>query len=260
MLEKILLIVTAVVIAMMAYKAKALTASASITAGCMMVLLGLCMGFKNMTVMIFSFAVLTVVDKFIKLKKNPIKDSVTKKTGARDFVQVIANGLSACIMALMYVLSKKELYITASVAAFAEAFTDSLASDVGIYSKTQPVDIVKMKKVERGTSGGVSILGCTAALCGAVLVALYDTTIRSFNLKNSISIIISSMLGMFIDSILGSTVQLKYRCVVCGKVTEKLEHCEKETEKIGGFKPFDNDIVNLVSNALTAVIACFMAR
>ena len=62
------------------------------------------------------------------------------------------------------------------------------------------------------------------------------------------------------DSALGSLVQVKYRCRVCGAVTEKKRHCDAETEYHSGVKWINNNAVNLISSVIiTALAAAFYA-
>ena len=63
----------------------------------------------------------------------------------------------------------------------------------------------------------------------------------------------SAFLGCMVDSILGSLVQRKNKCPVCGKITEKQIHCNSTTEHYSGVKAINNDMVNLICNAFAAI-------
>ena len=69
----------------------------------------------------------------------------------------------------------------------------------------------------------------------------------------------SGFLGAVFDSFLGSVFQAKYKCKVCGVMTEKEEHCSKPAELISGFAAIDNDVVNIISCAFSAVVATALA-
>jgi hypothetical protein len=48
---------------------------------------------------------------------------------------------------------------------------------------------------------------------------------------------------------------VKYKCIVCGKITEREEHCSLPGEKYSGVSFVDNDVVNIISCAFSAVLA-----
>ena len=72
-------------------------------------------------------------------------------------------------------------------------------------------------------------------------------------------IIISSIIGVVIDSILGSLVQRKNRCKKCNVITEKNIHCDEETVHYQGIKWINNSLVNLFSNISVIVIIIISA-
>jgi hypothetical protein len=59
----------------------------------------------------------------------------------------------------------------------------------------------------------------------------------------------------YIDSLLGSAVQAKYRCRVCGALTEKKNHCGEAGVMEKGWRFIDNDGVNFLNNLSGALIA-----
>jgi uncharacterized membrane protein len=75
------------------------------------------------------------------------------------------------------------------------------------------------------------------------------------SVKLVIVIVVIPMVGIAVDSILGSLVQAKYKCAVCGKITEKTCHCGEKTLHVGSIKLINNDAVNIISNFATAILA-----
>ena len=77
-------------------------------------------------------------------------------------------------------------------------------------------------------------------------------------IKHSITsvaiILLSGFFGSIFDSILGASIQVKYKCPVCQKITEKKVHCEKETQYEKGIKFVDNNLVNLLSNLFVFIV------
>ena len=64
------------------------------------------------------------------------------------------------------------------------------------------------------------------------------------------AIMIGSLFGIIIDSIIGATIQARYYCDECKKFTELQIHHEKNSRLISGFGFVDNNIVNLLSTTI----------
>jgi uncharacterized membrane protein len=61
-----------------------------------------------------------------------------------------------------------------------EALADSVASDVGVLSKKDPISLCRFRPVPRGLSGGVSLLGTAASFAATVFcAAIYLAFFRS---------------------------------------------------------------------------------
>ena len=192
-----------------------------------------------------------VIDKIKRLRKTD--DTVTKKGDCRDAVQVIANGLVPMLMATFYSITLNPAFIAAYVAALAEAFADTAASGIGVYSNTV-YDVFRMKKTKQGLSGGMSVIGTLASLVAPFGIAAIALAFSAISLKAMLVISLAAFLGVVFDSFLGSLLQVKYKCRVCGEITEREVHCRKPTRKHSGFTFFDNDVVNLLSGAFAALL------
>jgi uncharacterized membrane protein len=53
----------------------------------------------------------------------------------------------------------------------------------------------------------------------------------------------------------GSLVQVKFKCKICGRILEKEIHCGEKTEKYRRFALINNDAVNIISTAFSALLA-----
>ena len=207
-------------------------------------------------VMLASFLFGSVaIDKIKKRRK--YSDDVTKKGECRDTVQVLANGLIPMLMALLYSGTGNFVFVAGYIAALAEAFADTAASGIGAFAKNV-VDIAKMKKTKPGLSGGVSLIGTVASLVAAAVISLVPFAFGIRNITLYIIVVASAFVGAIFDSLLGSLLQVKYKCTVCGEITEREMHCKKNTKKCSGFEFFDNDVVNLLSSLFASILAIIL--
>ncbi len=216
-----------------------------------------------------------LLTKYRKKDKQSIQDKF-EKGGERDTSQVLANGLGGLIFSLAHLLVfiftdnviLSNAFIYAAIAAVATVTADTWGTEIGILSNDQPYWILNLKKkVERGTSGGISPKGTVAAFIGAIIVAVLMLLIEIF-WKNPIPVStswqvylfipiagIAGFIGALIDSLLGATIQGFFKCQVCSKGTEKRIHCKEPTKIIRGQEWFRNDHVNFLSSFLAGLIA-----
>ncbi len=248
----------AAIISLLAVLVRGLSRSGGTVAFLLLSLIGMLGGGLALTAITLSFFLVALVGKAMKRRTAALIDGIHLKEGARDGVQVAVNGIPALLSAALCFATGEGCFLFAYYAAIAEALGDSLASDVGVLSRRAPRSVLTLKPVARGMSGGVSLLGSLSAFGGASLVAvLYFAFVRA-GVTASLLIAAVAFVGVWLDSILGATLQVRYACTVCGKATEKTAHCGMPTEKTGGFTLCNNDTVNLLSGFATAVLAAFV--
>jgi len=101
--------------------------------------------------------------------------------------------------------------------------------------------------VTPGTSGGVTALGTLAAVLGAGVMA-GAAFVLGASLTTAVAALGGGVAGMLIDSLLGATVQARYRCERCQVTTEQSRHaCGQLGARIQGLKWIDNDAVNFLA-------------
>ena len=218
-------VILAALVAFITIKKKAFTVPAALSACAMLVIVAICGAWAGIVIVLVAYFTIFAVDMVIGERSEAVTGSINQRSSARGMVQVIANALAATIAAVVGFILKKPELMMVYAAALTECLADSLASDVGVLSKNDPVDICRMKRIKRGLSGGVSLLGTLSALAGCVLMCLVSYLFFRFSLKVTVAVLVIPMLGIITDRILGSLVQAKYKCTVCGKNTEKTVHC-----------------------------------
>lgn len=254
-MDIILSLILSALLVLLTVKKRAFTLTAALAAALILITSAFCASYAGIFIVIFAYGIIFAVDLAIGKRSGAITGEINKKSGARDVFQVLSNALAALIALLLGKSFGMEEFTVVYAVALTECLADSLASDVGVLSKKPPVDVLSCRPVERGTSGGVSALGSLSALVGSLSMSAFTVIFFGFVPKFFFSILLIPLLGVFIDSVLGSRVQAKYRCSVCKKLTEKELHCGVPTEHIGGLKAVSNDAVNLISNLITTVIA-----
>ena len=130
-----------------------------------------------------------------------------------------------------------------------------MASELGVLSKGDPIDLCTMKKTPRGLSGGVSLLGLCSSLLGAAVIAAVYAIGKPWDISVPLQITLCGFAGALVDSIFGSLLQVKYRCPSCGALTEKKVHCDISGIPEHGLTWVTNDTVNFVNNVLGALAA-----
>jgi len=189
-------------------------------------------------------------------------DEFYQKGSRRDAWQVIANGgVAMVIVALAYLdlISHGYLLFGATLAA---AAGDTWGTEVGGRVGGRTMSIATLKQVPPGTSGGISCAGTLACLIGSGTVGLAAHPWYTSSL-DLLVVVGCGCIGTVVDSIVGSTLQRRDRCSVCGMVGERTEHCGVPTHYDRGLRYVDNDIVNLIatlSAALAASAFTYLAR
>ena len=207
--------------------------------------------------LLLAFLLLSVIVDKIKKKFKRSTDEISKRGEHRDEIQVIANGLIPMFMALAFLVSGERIFILAYTAALAECFADTCASGFGMLSDSA-FDPFRMKRVPVGLSGGMSLLGTLASFIAAAAFPLISLGFGVLNLGECLIAALGAVIGTVTDSMLGSVMQVKYKCTVCGITTEKEAHCGAETERVSGFRFVSNDVVNVASAAFAVVVSALI--
>lgn len=207
----------------------------------------------------FGFTVLLSFLLFGALSDKIKPKKVQKMQGfeKRNWKQVLANSAVATALSVLYFITENTLFAVCFAAALAEALADTFSSSFGSLAPCA-YDIIRMKRIKKGLSGGVSLVGSLFGLLGGVLIALISFVFGVADANIFIIISLSAFLGMLFDSLLGSLLQVKYKCPVCGEITEKRTHCDTDTVHNSGLKCVNNNVVNLLSTLFSASLAALL--
>lgn len=250
----------ALVIALLAYQLKSLDRSGSIAAAIEGTLIFGLGGFEWAILLLAFFVSSSLLSKMFKSRKKKFQEKFDKGS-RRDAMQVLGNGGLPALFAVFHFFFPDTLWVWLGfAAALAAVNADTWATELGVLNASHPRLITNWKvKVEKGTSGGVSIAGTLAALAGAGFIALLAALLppQGAFLPVFFLVTLAGFLGALFDSYLGATVQAIYYCPVCEKETERHpEHlCGAETRYTRGFNWLSNDWVNFACAAVGVLVA-----
>ncbi len=249
------ILVTPAIIAL-SYSKHALTLGGIFAATVMDIIISISLGNFGFAVLLLFFVGSIIIDKIKKQRKNTGQNyiCVEKKGDCRDAVQVLANGGVATAAAALYFVIPNRLFIIFFIASLAEAFADTAASGIGAFSENV-YDIFRRKKCEKGISGGMSAIGTLSSIIAALLIAVVAFLFGAINPTDMLIITFAGFIGNVFDSLLGSLLQVKFKCRVCGRIVEKEEHCREKTEQYCGLRLINNDTVNFCGTLFAGMVA-----
>lgn len=188
------------------------------------------------------------------LTKIHASDAERRPRGLR---QTLVNGIVPTSPLVVYVLSGRMLWYFLYVGAVAVASADTWASEVGrLLGSGRPVSLRNLRRVARGTSGAVTLVGTAASLLGGAIIGATAAAVAPGHdgLRLLLVGVVVGPLGMIGDSLLGAWMQCRYRCAICDGVSEKPLHCGRSGYPVAGVRGLTNDWVNLAANLLGALL------
>lgn len=198
----------------------------------------------------FFFITSTLLGRF---NKNKIEASDMKQGKARDAWQVLCNG---GIYAVLATFAHHDIVLHFMIISIAICTSDTWSSEIGIYYHWKTYDILRMRPVPVGLSGGVSLPGTIGGLGGAFAMSILGNILISNQLYINFIfyITIFGFAGMLLDSILGAGLQARYKNLQNHDISDSAgEHQVLHS----GWRWMTNDVVNMLSN-LIVIVLCIL--
>jgi uncharacterized protein (TIGR00297 family) len=250
----------AIIIAFLAYKARSLNKSGAVAAAFTGTIIFGVGGWQWAILLLTFFITSSALSRAFKNRKAKLEEKFSKGH-ERDAGQVFGNGGIATLFAALHFFYPNEIWVWAAFAAsLAAVNADTWATELGVLNPNPPRMITNLTKVvEKGTSGGISLVGTLASLAGSALIAFLASLLTG-NWSLFLIVSIAGLAGSLFDSFLGGTVQAMYYCPTDKKETEKhpLHTCGTETVHLRGWTWLDNDIVNFSCGVFGVVVSLLL--
>ena len=203
-------LVISALIGKLAYNAGYLTAGGSTAA----FLIGSCIGIfgsPNWLVLLIVFAIIGFFITRIGFSEKLKVGIQEGDHGERGFWNIVGVALPPLLFAIIDIIWQDNNGIVAIgfVASVAVAMADTAASELGVRDRNVWL-ITSFKKVAPGTDGGVSVRGTVISLIAATVISVigFVLTLGTVDLRVIIPIV-CGMIGCFLDSIIGATLETK---------------------------------------------------
>jgi len=252
--------ILAALVAYFAYRAHSLDKNGAFAAACVGTIVFGVGGWQWAILLLIFFITSSGLSRAFKQRKQGLSEKFSKGN-ERDAGQVFGNGGLATLFAALHAVYPGSIIPWIGFAAsLAAVNADTWATELGVLNPTPPRMLIDLRKrVEKGTSGGISLWGTFASLVGAAVIALPAAWFANNWILLPL-ITFAGLAGSLFDSFLGATVQAMYYCPTDKKETEKhpLHTCGTETVHIRGWEWLNNDWVNFACSAFGVIVALLL--
>ena len=178
-----------------------------------------------------------------------------EKGSRRDAAQVLANGgvAGALLAATLFAPEASGALFWGFVGAFAAAAADTWGTEIGTWVGGATRDVLRWRRVPPGESGGVSVAGTLGGIAGAALVVGSALPFVDASGVVAALAIASGVLAANVDSVLGATVQARFR-QPDGGLTERPSLGGSALPLARGWRWVTNDRVNLACTLVGALV------
>ena len=252
-------LLVAIAIALAARRAGSLSGSgalAAVVVGTAAVVAGWGWG----ALLVLYFVTASAVSHLGAADKERRMSGIVAKGGARDVVQVLANGgvFALCALGTRCEWVDQHVIAAAAAGALAGAAADTWATELGVLFGGTPRAVPGLHPVPPGTSGAVSMVGTAGMIAGALGIAV---AARALSLTEAMGVVaIAGCTGAVADTLVGAVLQERRWCDACNLATERRIHdCGAPTRRAGGVTVLDNDAVNLLATLVGGATALLLA-
>ncbi len=198
--------VLSIAFALFAYRVRAASFSGAAAGALLSLVLYVTAGLPGMGTLLCVFLLTWLATKAGARRKQQL--GVAERSHGRNGAQVLANlWISAMAAGLSVVLPWSHALQVASLAALAEAASDTTSSEVGQAFGRRARLITDGSAVPIGTDGGISFIGVFAGLIAAILVACEAVLTGQAAMRAGSVIALCGFLGMIFDSFLGALLE-----------------------------------------------------
>ena len=216
------------------YRLPLMTKGGWISAGVLGSILWGCLSWQGWSSVVIYLLFGSLVTKIgYKFKRQ--KGIAEKRGGRRGPENVLGSAASGLFFALMIKLNFTNLifYKIGFAAGFAAKLADTFGSEIGKRFGRNTYLITSLRKVDRGTEGGVSLEGTLASAIGSIFMSSIMLALSIINTKNQFMIVsISGFLATISESIIGAKFQEKFK--------------------------LSNELVNAIQTSISSTIAIFI--
>ncbi len=217
------------------FKIPLMTKGGWISAGILGTILWGCLSWQGWISVVVYLLFGSLVTKIgFKFKK---EKGIAEKRGGRRGPENVwgsaSTGLFLAVMTQLNVANASFLKI-GFAASFAAKLADTFGSEIGKRFGKDTYLITSLKKVERGTEGGISLEGTLASVLGSIFMAFIMFCLSILSGKSQFIIVaVSGFLATLSESIIGAKFQNKYK--------------------------LSNEMVNSIQTSIASVFAIFFA-
>lgn len=138
-----------------------------------------------------------------------LQNGLAEKPEGRRASQVLANvGVAAIVAApAVFVPRASHFLMVAMTASLCEAAADTVSSEIGQASGRRAYMITGFTSVPAGTNGAITFPGTISGILAAALVAFVAASFDVIHTRWILTSIACGVLGMFLDSLLGATLE-----------------------------------------------------
>ena len=184
-----------------------------ISAGILGTILWGCLSWQGwMSVVIYLLFGSLVTKIGFKFKKE--KGIAEKRGGKRGPENVWGSAATGLFLAIMTQLNTANIMMfkIGFAASFSAKLADTFGSEIGKRFGKDTYLITSLKKVERGTEGGISLEGTLASVLGSIFMAFIMLRLSLISTKSHFIIVaVSGFLATLFESIIGARFQNKYK-------------------------------------------------